>query len=226
MSNTHLISSLNPIWQQFLMEEFEKPYFQELQDFIEKEYQETICFPPKELIFNAFNLCLPQNIKVVVLGQDPYHGFGQANGLCFSVQKGVVMPPSLKNIFTELKQDLGNEIPLSGDLSHWATQGVLMLNATLTVIEGKAGSHQNKGWEKFTDAVIQKINTLNQPVVYLLWGNFAQKKSKLIQNPHHLKLTSGHPSPLSANRGFWFNNHHFSQTNAWLKANQLSEIQW
>ncbi len=226
MSHLQLKSQVPPSWQTLLADEFEKVYFQKLQNFVEIAYRETICFPPKELIFNAFNLCLPNDIKVVIIGQDPYHGSGQANGLCFSVQNDIPLPPSLKNIFVEMSKDLGNAIPISGDLSRWASQGVLMLNTTLTVEAGKAGSHQQQGWETFTDAVIQKINVLNQPIVYLLWGNFAQKKAKLVNNPKHLILKAGHPSPLSANRGFWFNNQHFSQTNAWLKAQNVSEIDW
>jgi len=217
---------LHPAWQQFLVEEFEKPYFLKLQDFVKNAYEVGECYPPKDLIFHAFNACLPQNIKAVIIGQDPYHGKGQANGLCFSVQNEMPLPPSLKNIFTEINKDLGKEIPLSGDLSHWANQGVLMLNATLTVAESKAGSHQKQGWEIFTDTVIKKINELNQPMVFLLWGGFAQKKAKLITNNKHHILKAGHPSPLSANRGFWFGNKHFSQANYWLQTQNISEINW
>uniref|UniRef100_UPI0040499D0F uracil-DNA glycosylase n=1 Tax=Flavobacterium sp. TaxID=239 RepID=UPI0040499D0F len=220
------IDHLHPAWQTLMKDEFQKDEFQKLQTFVASAYQNTTCFPPKDLIFNAFNHCLPSDVKVVIIGQDPYHGFGQANGLCFSVQEGIPIPPSLKNIFIEIKNDLGKEIPTSGDLSHWPKQGVLMLNATLTVESGKAGSHQKKGWELFTDAVIRKINNCNQPIVYLLWGGFAQNKSKLMTNAQHQVLQSGHPSPLSANRGLWFGNQHFSQTNNWLESKNLTTINW
>lgn len=226
MSQLKLKDQLRPEWQHLLQSEFEKPYFKQLEVFVENTYNENECYPPKELIFNAFNACLPQNIKAVIIGQDPYHGKGQANGLCFSVQEGIPFPPSLKNIFKEIEKDLGKEIPLSGDLSHWAKEGVLLLNATLTVTKSKAGSHQKQGWEIFTDAVIKLVNELNQPIAFLLWGAFAQKKSKFITNDKHLILKSGHPSPLSANKKLWFGNQHFSKTNAWLQSQNIAEINW
>ena len=212
-------------WKLVLAEEFEKNYFKELTDFVRSEYKNQKIYPPAKLIFNAFDQCPFDELKVVILGQDPYHGPGQAHGLCFSVNDGVDFPPSLRNIFKELKNDLGKEIPLSGNLTNWAKQGVLLLNATLTVRANQAGSHQNKGWEQFTDAVIHKINEQKQRVVFILWGNYAISKAKFIDQNKHLVLSSVHPSPLSASRGF-FGNHHFSRTNEFLVKNGLDSINW
>ena len=194
-------------WNEFLSTEFKQRYFKLLNTFVQKAYDQSVCFPPKNQIFNAFNLCAFQNIKVVIIGQDPYHGKGQANGLAFSVNDGIAHPPSLINIFKELCNDIDIRCPKSGDLSQWASQGVLLLNATLTVREGEAGSHQKQGWEQFTDFVIQTISNECADVVFLLWGGYARKKKKLIDSKKHLILESGHPSPLSANRGYWFGNH-------------------
>ncbi len=213
-------------WQEKLKSEFEKSYCKELMLQVEKEYQSTVCYPPKELIFNAFNLCSFKDIRVVIIGQDPYHGFGQANGLCFSVNDGITFPPSLINIFKEIEHDLTIPFPKSGNLDRWARQGVLLLNATLTVRESEAGSHQKKGWEEFTDAVIKKISDEKEDVVFLLWGGFAKKKGSKIDRNKHLILETGHPSPLSANRGFWFGNKHFSATNSFLKSKNFKEIEW
>tara|TARA_B110001469_G_C9532545_1_gene264669 strand:- start:1 stop:591 length:591 start_codon:yes stop_codon:yes gene_type:complete len=192
---------------------------------VEKEYHGKCIYPPQKDVFNAFNYCSIDQLKVVLIGQDPYHGKGQANGLCFSVKADQKFPPSLKNIFKELKADLTIE-PENGDLSHWAKQGVLMLNTVLTVIEGQANSHAGIGWEKFTRAVIKKIAEEKNGVVFMLWGGQAQKFEKLIDSNKHYILKSGHPSPLSANRGFWFGNNHFSQTNIFLKSNGKLEIAW
>jgi len=214
-----------PAWKTRLVDEFTKPYFQQLADFVKQEYQTQQVFPPGKEIFKAFDACSFDAIKVVVIGQDPYHGPGQANGLCFSVRDGVRMPPSLVNIFKEIKQDLGKPIPLSGDLERWARQGVLLLNATLTVRAATAGSHQNKGWETFTDAVIRKISDEKEHVVFMLWGAYAQKKGEVIDRSKHLVLMSAHPSPFSADRGF-FGNKHFSKANEYLKSNGVAEIDW
>lgn len=213
-------------WKSQLKSEFEKPYYKDLMEFVDKAYEEKVCFPPKAKIFEAFNLCAFEDVKVVILGQDPYHGPGEAHGLCFSVNKGVKIPPSLRNIFKEIQTDLNQEIPNHGNLEHWARQGVLMLNATLTVEQKKAGSHQRKGWEQFTDAVIHLISSNKQDVVFLLWGNYAKKKGKLIDEEKHVVLKSGHPSPMSANKGHWFGNTHFSQTNAFLKSKGKKAINW
>ena len=213
-------------WQQVLESEYEKPYFQELISFIKNEYATKRCFPLESEIFAAFNHCPFDKVKVVIIGQDPYHGFGQANGLCFSVNDGINFPPSLINIFKEIQSDLGLPIPISGNLERWADQGVLLLNATLTVRESEAGSHQKKGWETFTDAVIQKISDEKENVVFLLWGGFAQKKGAKINRTKHHVLESGHPSPLSANRGFWFGNKHFSKTNTYLQSLVKETIKW
>lgn len=212
-------------WKAVLSDEFEKDYFSALTNFVREEYKTHKVYPPAKLIFNAFDQCPFENIEVVILGQDPYHGPGQAHGLCFSVNDGIDFPPSLRNIFKELKNDLGKEIPLSGNLTNWATQGVLLLNATLTVRANQAGSHQNKGWEQFTDAVINKINEHKNHVVFILWGNFAISKSKFIDQGKHLVLSSVHPSPLSASRGF-FGNRHFSRANEFLVKNKLEPINW
>lgn len=212
-------------WKSVLTEEFEKPYFATLTEFVRSEYKSHKIYPPAKLIFNAFDQCPFHKVKVVILGQDPYHGPGQAHGLCFSVNDGIPFPPSLRNIFNELKNDIGKPIPASGNLTGWAQQGVLLLNATLTVRENLAGSHQKKGWEQFTDAVINTINTKKEHLVFILWGSYAISKNELIDKTKHLVLTSVHPSPLSASRGF-FGNHHFSRANEFLKKNGLEPIQW
>jgi uracil-DNA glycosylase len=214
-----------PSWKVRLDDEFSKPYFAQLIDFVKSEYQSGVVYPPGKEIFHSFDACDFDQVKVVIIGQDPYHGPGQANGLCFSVRDGVRMPPSLVNIFKEIKNDLGKPIPASGDLDRWAKQGVLLLNATLTVRASSPGSHQNKGWEAFTDAVIRKISDEKENVVFLLWGAYAQKKGEIINRQKHLVLLSPHPSPFSADRGF-FGNKHFSKTNNYLKSKGLTEIDW
>lgn len=221
-----MIQFIQNTWLEILKDEFEKTYFKELSNFVEEEYKTTNCFPPKEFIFSAFNHCDFYDVKVVIIGQDPYHDVGQANGLSFSVSKGIKHPPSLVNIFKELKSDLNIETPTSGDLTKWAKQGVLLLNATLTVKAHEAGSHQKKGWEKFTDMVIQKISDENENVVFMLWGGYAKKKGAKINSNKHCVLTTGHPSPLSANRGYWFGNKHFSQANLFLESMGLQSIEW
>jgi uracil-DNA glycosylase len=213
-------------WKLLLEKEFNKPYFDSLTNFVKNEYTNHTCYPKGNQIFNAFNLCSFNDLKVVIIGQDPYHGEGLAHGLCFSVPEGVTHPPSLINIFKEIESDLHIAYPKSGNLERWAKQGVLLLNATLTVKAHKAGSHQGKGWEQFTDEVISIISKNKENVVFLLWGGFAKKKSVLIDNKKHCILTSGHPSPLSANRGYWFGNKHFSKANNYLKENKLKEINW
>lgn len=213
-------------WKQVLEVEFAKPYFEDLIRFVKSEYGQHTCFPKGKDIFAAFEYCRWEDVKVVIIGQDPYHGHGQANGLCFSVHDQVQHPPSLINIFKELETDLGKPYPVSGDLSTWAKQGVLLLNATLTVRAHTAGSHQNKGWETFTDAVIQQISLHKKQVVFLLWGNYAKNKGKYIDTSQHFILQTGHPSPLSANRGLWFGNKHFSKTNDILKRVGKKEIEW
>lgn len=219
--------NLSAEWQSILSEELQKSYFNDLLQAVEKEYQESVCFPPKDLIFSAFNYCAFSNLKLVIIGQDPYHGVGEANGLCFSVNDGVKIPPSLRNIYREINDDLDSIfMPTSGNLEHWAKQGVLMLNASLTVRKDSPNSHKHLKWDVFTDAVIQKISNEKKHVVFLLWGAFAQKKGSKIDRSKHLVLESGHPSPMSANQGKWFGNKHFSQANAYLKANNQSEIDW
>lgn len=213
-------------WKKHLAEEFEKPYFQALVGFVKREYGAHICYPKGKDIFAAFDHSPFDKTKVIVIGQDPYHGPNQANGLCFSVQDGITHPPSLVNIFKEAEMDLGKPYPKSGNLERWADQGVLLLNATLTVRAHQAGSHQNKGWETFTDAVIQKLSKEKKGLVFLLWGGFAKKKASLIDRTKHHILTSGHPSPLSANRGLWFGNRHFSRANQILTQNGQPPIQW
>ncbi|RKF03264.1 uracil-DNA glycosylase [Tenacibaculum lutimaris] len=213
-------------WKNILQSEFEKPYFENLTSFVKNEYSKHTCYPKGTDVFAAFDFCALDDLKVVILGQDPYHGVGQANGLCFSVHDGITHPPSLINIFKEIEKDVNIPYPKSGDLSRWAKQGVLLLNATLTVRAGEAGSHQKQGWEQFTDAVIQKISEEKKDIVFLLWGGFAKKKAKLIDSKKHHILTSGHPSPLSANRGYWFGNKHFSKTNNFLQDVGLATIQW
>ncbi|NCT09734.1 MAG: uracil-DNA glycosylase [Flavobacteriia bacterium] len=213
-------------WRNILQSEFEKPYFKTLVDFVKSEYKQHICYPKSGHIFAAFDNCNFHDLRVVIIGQDPYHVQNQANGLCFSVNDGVAHPPSLKNIFKELSTDLQVTYPQSGNLEKWAKQGVLLLNATLTVRENEAGSHQKKGWETFTDAVIQKVSTEKEGVVFLLWGGFAKQKTKIIDVKKHCIFTSGHPSPLSANRGFWFGNKHFSKTNKVLENMKKPIIEW
>ena len=212
-------------WQQHLGEEFDKPYFEALAAFVRSEYARTTCYPPGNLIFNAFNLCPFDRVKVVLIGQDPYHEPGQAQGLCFSVNDGVQFPPSLVNIFKEIQSDIGTPIPLSGSLVRWAEQGVLLLNATLTVRAHEAASHQRRGWEEFTDAVIKKLSSEREHLVFILWGSSAQSKERLIDTSRHLVLKSAHPSPLSAYRGF-FGNHHFSLTNMYLQKQGMQPITW
>jgi uracil-DNA glycosylase len=212
-------------WAKKLSEEFEAPYFQELKEFVRSEYQTQVVYPPGKEIFKAFDACPFDQVRVVILGQDPYHGAGQANGLCFSVHPTVKMPPSLVNIFKEIQQDLNKPVPPNGDLQRWARQGVLLLNATLTVRASSPGSHQNKGWERFTDGVIHRINQEKENIVFLLWGAYAQKKGALINREKHLVLMSAHPSPFSVHSGF-FGNRHFSKTNEYLKQHGLEPIDW
>lgn len=213
-------------WKNILKEEFEKDYFYRLVEFVKEEYAgPTPVYPPAGLIFNAFDRCPFNQVKVVIIGQDPYHGAGQANGLCFSVNKGIPFPPSLMNIFKEIEQDLGTTIPHDGDLTRWSEQGVLLLNATLTVRASQAGSHQRRGWEEFTDAAIRALATQRENIVFILWGSYAQKKGAFIDRNRHLVLTSPHPSPLSAYQGF-FGNHHFSRTNDYLKEHGKEPIIW
>ena len=213
-------------WKNILKEEFKKPYFKELAIFVKNDYQNFTCYPKGSDIFAAFDFCSFNDLKVVILGQDPYHGPNQANGLCFSVKEGVPHPPSLINIFKEISTDLNLPYPKSGNLEHWAKQGVLLLNATLTVRAHEAGSHQKQGWEEFTDQVIKKISNQKEGIIFLLWGGFAKKKAKLIDAKKHYILESGHPSPLSANRGYWFGNHHFSKTNVLLSNLKKTVINW
>lgn len=217
---------INPAWKPLLQPEFEQPYFRQLTDFVRREYTQHTCFPKGAEIFSAFSHCDPDAVKVVIIGQDPYHGPGQANGLCFSVRDGVSHPPSLVNIFREIERDLGQPYPQSGDLSRWARQGVLLLNATLTVRAHQAGSHQKQGWETFTDAVIRRLSEKREGLVFLLWGGFAKRKAPLIDVGNHHVLTSGHPSPLSANRGLWFGNGHFSKANELLESQGSRPIAW
>jgi len=212
-------------WDNILADEWEKPYYKELRSFLKTEYYAQRIFPNMHDIFNALKFTSFEDTKVVIIGQDPYHGEGQAHGLCFSVKEGVPHPPSLRNIFKELNSDVGKEIPKSGELTDWAKQGVLLLNAVLTVREGNPNSHKGMGWEKFTDRVISELNRKQTPVVFLLWGAYAQKKAEIITNPIHKKLMSVHPSPLSASRGF-MGCKHFSKANALLKEAGLSEINW
>ncbi|MBT29516.1 MAG: uracil-DNA glycosylase [Thalassobius sp.] len=214
-----------PSWQKQLDEEFEKDYFKKLTEFIKEDIQNHTIYPPGKLIFNAFDKCSFDDVKVVIIGQDPYHGEGQANGLCFSVNDGIRFPPSLKNIFKEIQSDLGKPMPESGNLERWASQGVLLLNATLTVRKKDAGSHQKKGWEEFTDAVITKVSEKKENIVFILWGAYAQKKGSVIAKEKHYVLESAHPSPFSADRGF-FGNKHFSKTNEYLKKMGKEPIDW
>ncbi len=212
-------------WKNVLQDEFNKEYFSSLVEFVKGEYQKHTIYPPGNLIFNAFNHCPYDTLKVVIIGQDPYHGPGQAHGLCFSVKEGIAFPPSLKNIFKEIQNDIGVDMPKSGNLERWADQGVLLLNATLTVKAHQAGSHQNKGWEKFTDSVIEIIANKKSNVVFILWGAYAQRKAAIVNREKHLVLESVHPSPLSASRGF-FDNNHFSKCNSFLEKHGLTPVQW
>ena len=212
-------------WKEVLQEEFDKPYFDLLTRFVRKEYETQTIYPPAKLIFNAFNLCPFDQTKVVIIGQDPYHGYGQAHGLCFSVNDGVPFPPSLINIFKEIEDDLHIPSPESGNLERWARQGVLLLNATLTVRAGLAGSHQHKGWEEFTDSVIKKLSDNRKGLVFMLWGSYAQKKGLVIDTGKHLVLQAVHPSPLSAYRGF-LGCRHFSRANAYLQQRGETPVRW
>ena len=222
-----ITSFLIPSWKTILDEELQKTYFKNLMVSVAEEYDNTVCFPPKELIFSAFNQCDFENIKVLIIGQDPYHGEFEANGLCFSVNDSVKIPPSLRNIFREVNSDLDRLFfPSSGNLERWAQQGVLLLNTTLTVRKDQPNSHKHLDWDIFTDVVIQKISDEKTDVVFLLWGNFAQKKGSKIDRTKHLVLESGHPSPMSANQGKWFGNKHFSKTNAYLKSKGIEAINW
>lgn len=217
---------INDSWAERLGNEFAQPYFSQLTDFVRHEYATTTCYPPGRLIFNAFNLCPFDSVKVVIIGQDPYHEAGQAMGLSFSVPDGVAMPPSLQNIFKEIQGDLGIGVPQSGNLTRWAEQGVLLLNATLTVRAHQAGSHQRHGWERFTDAAISRLSEGRDNLVFILWGGYARSKASLIDRSRHLVLESVHPSPLSANRGGWFGNHHFSRCNDYLAGHGMDPINW
>ena len=218
--------NIEPSWKEQLKAEFEKPYFIHLTDYVREEYKNKLIYPPASKIFNAFYHCPFDKVKVVILGQDPYHGEGQAHGLSFSVPDGINIPPSLKNIFKELKDDLGSEIPSSGNLERWANQGILLLNAILTVRAGEAGSHQKKGWEEFTDTVIKKISDEKKSVVFLLWGSYAQKKGESIDESKHLVLKAKHPSPLAVKYGGFFGTKPFSKTNEFLKKEGKQEIVW
>ena len=213
-------------WKQHLEREFTKPYFTQLTESVRNEYRNGLCFPPGKLVFNAFNLCPFDKVKVVILGQDPYHEQGQAMGLSFSVPEGIMLPPSLQNIYKEIQNDLGKPIPTSGDLTRWAKQGVLLLNATLTVRAHIANSHQTLGWANFTDAAIEALNAHREHIVFMLWGGFARSKKRLIDANRHCIIESVHPSPLSANRGGWFGQHQFSRCNAYLAQHGLDEIDW
>ena len=217
---------LDDSWKNHLKHHINSEQFKNLVDFIKTEYKNNVCYPKGSLIFSALNNCVFDKVKLVILGQDPYHNPNQANGLAFSVPENITHPPSLVNIFKEIQQDLNTGYPVSGDLMNWVNQGVLLLNSTLTVRKNSPGSHQNKGWEDFTDEIINMISLKKKNIVFLLWGNYAKKKSKLIDQNKHLILRSGHPSPLSANRGYWFGNKHFSKANQYLKENNIVEIKW
>ena len=212
-------------WNEILAEEMQKDYYQELQAFVQKRRAEVRVFPEEKNVFNALELTPFESVKVVILGQDPYHGFGQAHGLSFSVQKGIPLPPSLRNIYKELQEDIGGDLPTEGDLSHWAKQGVLLLNTVLTVEEGNANSHKGKGWERLTNRLIESLNELKHPVIFILWGKPAQDKEKLITNPNHVLLKAPHPSPLSAYRGF-FGSKPFSRVNDILIQHGQTPIRW
>ncbi len=217
--------SLEPSWKRVLGSEFEKPYFKELTEFVQSEYANASVFPTQKDMFRAFDACPFDKVKVVILGQDPYHGIGQANGLCFAVNQDIALPPSLKNIFKEIQSDLSAKPDSDGDLTRWANQGVLLLNATLTVRASMPGSHQNKGWETFTDAAIRALSERREHIVFILWGNHARQKGAHIDRSKHLVLESAHPSPFSAHSGF-FGNSHFSKTNAYLREHGEKEIDW
>lgn len=221
-----LVERIPSDWKELLKNELNEPYFKELNSFVTQQYKEFICYPPKDEIFNALTHCAFKDIKVVIIGQDPYHQPNQANGLAFSVKKGIKHPPSLINIFKEIKSDLGIEIPVSGDLTRWANQGVLLLNSVLTVRESEANSHQKKGWEKFIKAILTLISQEKEKVIFMLWGGSAQKNEKLIDAQKHYILKAGHPSPLSANRGFWFGNKHFSMANIYLEEIGNEGVYW
>jgi len=221
-----LLNNLNKDWKIHLKEELDKDYFFNLTTRVNQEYSNYICFPPIDNIFNSLNFCVLSKLKVVIIGQDPYHQQNQANGLSFSVGKDVKIPPSLNNIFKELNSDINKPLPTNGDLTYLSKQGVLLLNSCLSVRMSSPGSHYNFGWEIFTDKIISIISEKKTNVVFLLWGNKSISKSKLIDTNKHLILTSGHPSPLSANRGYWFGNRHFSKTNDYLKNNGLNQISW
>mgnify|MGYP003327152777 FL=1 len=218
--------NLDDSWKNHINHHINSEQFRNLVDFVKAEYKDNDCYPKGSLIFSALNNCVFDKVKLVILGQDPYHNPNQANGLAFSVPENIVHPPSLVNIFKEITQDLDTIYPLNGDLMKWVNQGVLLLNSTLTVRKNKPGSHQNVGWEDFTDEIIKIISLKKKNIVFLLWGNYAKKKSKLIDQNKHLILSSGHPSPLSANRGYWFGNKHFSKANQYLKENNIVEIKW
>jgi uracil-DNA glycosylase len=217
---------LDDSWKNHLNHHINSEQFRNLVDFVNTEYKDNVCYPKGSLIFSALNNCVFDKVKLVILGQDPYHNPNQANGLAFSVPENITHPPSLVNIFKEIQQDLNTSYPASGDLMNWVNQGVLLLNSTLTVRKNSPGSHQNKGWEDFTDEIINIISLKKKNIVFLLWGNYAKKKSKLIDENKHLILSSGHPSPLSANRGYWFGNNHFSKANQYFKENNIVEIKW
>lgn len=217
---------IDPSWKQYLKEEFDKPYFAQLAERVRQEYTSANCYPPGRLVFNAFNLCPFDKVKVVIIGQDPYHEPGQAHGLSFSVQDGVPFPPSLQNIFKEIEMDLGTPMPSTGNLTRWAEQGVLLLNATLTVRAHQANSHAMIGWQTFTDAAIRALAAHRDHLVYMLWGGFARGKAYMINKQTNLVLESVHPSPLSANRGGWFGQHQFSRCNAYLQENGIEPIKW
>ena len=220
-------AQLNPEWQKVLSDEIRQPYFRDLMKAVDEEYVNHTCFPPKELIFAAFDYCSFKDLKVVIIGQDPYHGINEANGLSFSVNDGVKIPPSLRNIFREMNTDLGTVfLPSSGNLKQWAKQGVLLLNAALSVRIDHPNSHKHLKWDVFTDAVIQKISDEKENIVFLLWGEFAKKKGSKINRSKHLVLESGHPSPMSANQGKWFGNRHFSQTNLYLTEHDKNGVDW
>lgn len=222
----HMNVQIDESWRNHIGDEFDKPYFANLAQFVRTEYQQHTCYPPGRLIFNAFNLCPFGHVRVVIIGQDPYHEQGQAMGLSFSVPDGIAMPPSLLNIFKEIEGDVGTPMPPSGNLTRWAEQGVMLLNATLTVRAHAAGSHQRHGWETFTDAAIRALSAGREHVVFILWGGYARSKAALIDRTRHLVLESVHPSPLSANRGGWFGNHHFSRCNDYLVQHGLQPINW
>ncbi len=217
---------LEESWKTLLEDEFEQPYFQQLTQAVRKEYQEKRVYPPGKWIFRALDSCPVAKVKVVILGQDPYHGAGQANGFAFSVPQGVAVPPSLQNIYREIEQDTGFPAPETGDLTPWVEQGVLLLNSTLTVRAGQAGSHQNLGWERFTDAIVERLSQEKDFLVFLLWGRYAQRKGSNIDRQKHCVLTAVHPSPLAANRGGWFGCRHFSQANTYLEEHGLTPIVW